>query len=456
MSASSSKATPPVVSAAAGENDLTLSPAEDRVVRKVLRYVIPLAVVGLFFSFIDRTNIAVAGPAMEESLGLTPKMFGLASGLFFIGYVFFEIPSNLALKRFGARLWLARIMVSWGAICVAMSFVQGATSLYAMRFLLGVAEAGFYPGVLFYLSLFVPARQLTKAYSLFQIGIPVSLAVGSVLTSALLTMHGFMGLDGWQWVFIVEGGATILIGLVFLLAMSSTPAQARWLTADEKQTLARAIARDRDTDDDGAHGGRAVLEILRNPQVWYYCVVYTFMMLGFYSVTYWLPQIIKLKFSLGTVESGLLSAVPWAIATFALVAVSRYTSRHGRRALVLTIVLFWCAVGMLLSSLANFGVIAFIGLCMGACIQAAVPLLYSFPSQHFPGARGAVALALVNSIGNIGGFFGPYLLGWLREGTGTDTIGLLLLSLSFVAAGTLSLGLTRQLRRSPAYVEGIE
>ncbi|MBT2412484.1 MFS transporter [Streptomyces sp. ISL-12] len=419
---------------------------------KVIRHLVPLAVIGLFVSFVDRTNIAVAGPAMESALGLTPAVFGLASGLFFVGYVLFEVPSNLALRRYGAKMWIARIMVSWGVVCMLTALVQGVTSLYVTRLLLGIAEAGFYPGVLFYLSLFLPARRLTRAYSLFQIGIPVSLALGSVLTSALLTMDGLLGIADWQWVFIIEGALAVVIGVVSFVKMPSTPKAATWLSDEEKTALQTAIERDQNLDEaDDAHGTQAVWAILRNRQVWYYSVVYMLMMLGFYSVTYWLPQVIELKMHAGTVTSGLLSAIPWTVATIALVIASRRLQNRSRRT-TLAITLAVSAAGMLLASLTDNAVFALLGLCIGACIQVAVPLLYSFPSQHFPGAKGAVALALVNSIGNIGGFIGPYLLGLLRESTSSDRAGLLVLSSSFMLAAVLSLGLQRQLRKSPAYI----
>ncbi|MDR5765849.1 MULTISPECIES: MFS transporter [unclassified Caballeronia] len=444
--------------AAVGRREAKPRTAEEaQLISKVLRHVIPLSVIGLFVSFIDRTNISVAGPDMEHAIGLTPETFGLASGLFFIAYLIFEIPSNLALKKYGAKVWIARIMITWGLVCVATALVKTPASLYVMRLLLGLAESGFYPGILFYLGLFVPARELTKAYALYQLGIPISLALGSMLTAAILLMDGFLGVAGWQWVFILEGGLAVVVGVICYIVMASHPGSAKWLTKVEAAALNELVNRDRKADDDeDAHGMKAVSLVFRNKQVWYYSVVYTFMMLGFYSVTYWLPQIIKHKFSLTNVQSGLLASIPWLTATVALFVVSWYVSKHGHRARVLTIVLVTCAVGMLASSLSSNAAVAFAGLCLGACIQAAVPLLYSFPSQHFPGAKGAVALALVNSIGQIGGFFGPYILGILRGATGSDTTGLLLLGSSFLLAALMSLGLSRQLRKSPAYVAGIE
>lgn len=433
----------------------TRSAEDSALISKVLWKIIPLAIIGLFVSFVDRTNISVAGPDMERAIGLTPETFGLAAGLFFIGYLLFEIPSNLALKKFGAKVWISRIMITWGLVCVATALVHTPQSLYVMRLLLGIAESGFYPGILFYLGLFVPARELTKAYSLYQLGIPISLGAGSMLTAGILKLDGAWGVAGWQWVFVIEGGMAIVVGIVCYLLMASRPASANWLSASEAQRLSDLIRQDR-KDDDGNedHGLAAIVAVLRNRQVWYYSAVYTFMMLGFYSVTYWLPQIIKHRFSVDNVQSGLLAGVPWLFAAIALIVVSNYVTKHGRRALVLTVVLGLCAIGMLISSLSSNGVLAFVGLCLGACIQAAVPLLYSFPSQHFPGAKGAVALALVNSIGQIGGFFGPYILGILRGATGADTAGLLLLASSFLMASVLSIGLTRQLKHSASYVEG--
>lgn len=426
---------------AEGERTDTRSATEKAVVNKVIRAIIPLSVIGLFASFIDRTNIAIAGPEMAEPLGLTPTMFGLAAGLFFVGYVLFEIPSNFALKKFGARVWIARIMLTWGAVCVGMAFVQGATSLYIMRFLLGVAEAGFYPGILFYISLFVPKKDLTRAYSMFQLGIPISLAIGSVFTSSLLYMHNVFGLDGWQWVFIIEGGLTILLGILWFFASSDEPASAKFLTNSDKSTLTAILKRERGSSDKDDHSASAIGDILKSRRAWLFAFVYVFMMVGFYSVTYWAPQIIKLRMGLTNAEAGLMSAIPWVFAALSLFLASKLVSKTGKRVSLLIGILAFCGVGMLISSLTSNSYIALIGLCMGACIQAAVPLIYAITSHEFDGTKNAVALAFVNSFGNIGGFLGPYLLGVLRDGSGNDIGGLLLLSSSFFVAGLLSIRL---------------
>lgn len=413
---------------------------EQAIINKVLRAIIPISVIGLFASFIDRTNIAIAGPEMSGPLGLTPTMFGLAAGLFFVGYVLFEIPSNFALKKFGARIWIARIMITWGLICLATAWVQGATSLYIMRFLLGVAEAGFYPGILFYISLFVPKQHLTRAYSLFQLGIPVSLAIGSVFTASLLYMHGFLGLDGWQWVFIIEGGLTVVLGILWLFGSASEPQKATFLSEAEKSTLLQMLKRDRKADHDD-HGLTAITAIMKSNRAWLFAFIYVFMMIGFYSVTYWAPQIIKQKMGLSNASAGMMSAIPWVFAAVSLFLASRYVSKTGNRVATLIGILVFCGCGMLISSLASDPRIALVGLCMGACIQAAVPLIYAITSHEFNGTQNAVALAFVNSFGNIGGFLGPYLLGYLRDTTGADTSGLLILSSSFVLAAVFSISL---------------
>lgn len=423
---------------------------QQRIVSKVIRKIMPLALIGIFVSYVDRTNLSVAGPDMQAALGLTPAMFGLASGLFFIGYVLFEIPSNIALQRYGAKLWIARIMVTWGLICMGTSLVTGATSLYIFRLLLGIGEAGFYPGILFYLSLFVPIRYLTRAFAVFQIGIPISLALGSALTAALLTMDGILGISGWQWVLIIEGALAVVVGIITCFAMASTPEKARWLTAREKQTLIAAIRSDRNSEADDSHGLSAIASVMKTRAAWYYCFQYTSMLIGFYAVTYWLPQIIKLRFSVSAVQAGLLSAVPWVFCAIGLFTLSRIPPREKNRAGVLSAILMLAAVGLTMSAFAQSAILAFAGLCMAACMQAAVPLFYSFPSQHFAGARAAVALALVNSVGNIGGFFGPYILGVFRQTFHTDTVGLVFLAGTFVIAACMALGLPRQLRSAEA------
>ncbi len=271
--------------------------------RKAILRIVPLAIVGLFLSFIDRTNIAVAGSDMSSALGLSPTTFGLASGLFFISYIILGIPSNLALQRFGARFWLALILILWGVVCMGTALVKGAGSLYVMRLLLGIGEAGFFPGVLFYLSQFIPAQKLPRAYSFFQLGIPLSLSLGSAMTSGLLTLNGTIELSGWQWVFIIEGGSAVLLGLVWFAVMARSPTTAAWLSPQEKEVLTAAIERDRSRNGNGdQNNSMTAILVLKNSQLWYYTAVFFFMQLGFLSVTYWLPQIIKLRFAANSVE----------------------------------------------------------------------------------------------------------------------------------------------------------
>ncbi|OZI57842.1 hypothetical protein CAL27_20795 [Bordetella genomosp. 1] len=414
---------------------------EARIVDKIIRAIVPLAIIGLFVSYIDRASLAIAGPEMAGPLGLTPAMFGLSAGLFFIGYVLFEVPSNFALRRVGARIWLARIMVTWGLVCLGTAWVGGPTSLYVMRFLLGVAEAGFYPGVLFYISLFLPRKHLARAFSMFQLGIPVSLAIGSIFTSTILYMHGMLGVSGWQWVFIIEGAITMIVGVIWYVVTSRGPADAKFLEPSEKTALIQMLRRDGEQTDE--HGIAAFMEVLKSPRAWLFSIIFIFMMLGFYSVIYWLPQIIKHRMGLSNIDAGMMSAIPWVVSAIALFVSSRYVSWSGRRVPALIFVLAFCGVGMLISSQAESAFVALVGLSMGAVIQSAVPLLYAVVSHEFNGTRNAIALAFVNSVGGIGGFIGPYVLGLIRQSTGGDAQGLLVLSLSFFIAALIAVSLLR-------------
>lgn len=435
---------------AKGEADKQVS-QQDKVFAKVKRHIIPIAILGLFVAFIDRTNLSVAGHSMSESLSLSPAAFGLAAGLFYLGYILTEVPSNIALRRYGARRWIARIMISWGAITMLTMFVNTPESLYVARFLLGIAEAGFYPGILFWMSFWLPSRSLTRAYSLFQLGIPISLAIGSLVTAQLLRMDGLAGIHGWQWVFLIEGGAAVLMGLFTLKYMANSPAEAKWLSQEEKQILSEALSQDAAAvhEDDSGHS-KALRQVFTSGAAWAYSACFLFMMIGFWTVTYWLPQILQDRLQVDTVQAGVLSAVPWVISGLSLLIVSKRIENGASLERSMVGVLFFCAIGFALSSLASSATVAFIGLCMAACIQAAVPLLFSFPSRHFDGARAAVALAMVNSVGSLGGFIGPVLLGWMKGATGSNQAGLLAMAGAFVIAGIIAAILPKILRAAKA------
>lgn len=426
---------------------------QDKVFLKVKRHIIPIAILGLFVAFIDRTNLSVAGHSMSESLALSPTAFGLAAGLFYLGYILTEVPSNIALRRYGARRWIARIMISWGAVTVLTLFVNTAESLYLARFLLGIAEAGFYPGILFWMSFWLPSRSLTRAYSLFQLGIPISLALGSLFTAQLLRLDGIAGLHGWQWVFLIEGGAAVAMGFFTLKFMADKPEDAKWLSAEEKLVIANALEKEAVAEPESDRGHtHALREVFTSGAAWAYSVCYLFMMIGFWTVTYWLPQILQERLHVDSVEAGVLSAIPWVISGLSLLIVSKRVEKGGSLTGALVGVLIFCSIGFVISSLATSGLAAFVGLCMAACIQAAVPLLFSFPTRHFNGARAAVALAMVNSVGSLGGFIGPVLLGWMKGATGSNQAGLLAMAGAFVIAALLAAILPSILRSAKTTV----
>ncbi|MZG13962.1 MFS transporter [Streptomyces sp. SID5914] len=408
---------------------------------KVKRRLLPLLILALFIAYVDRVSIGVTATSMEQDIGLTASAFGFAAGLFFVGYALAEVPSNVALVRFGARRWIARIMLTWGLATVAIVFVQSAPLLYALRFLLGLAEAGLYPGILLYLTYWFPGRTRARAYSLFELGVPVSLALASVLTSLILSMDGVAGLAGWRWVFLLTGLPAVLLAFVVLRYLPDGPAEARWLGQAERACLMDRV----EAETPAGHHSASVWSAVRQPSVWGFAGMYFCMVLGFWSITYWLPQIVQQRFATGPVASGLLSAIPWATAVVAILVVSKTSDRTGDRRRHILVCLGLAAIGMAMAAATSSAVLALAGLCLaGAGMQAAVPLFWSYPAARYSGPAVAVALALINSIGNIGGFVGPYLLGVFQDLFGNTRDGLYVMAGFFLLAAMSSPLLDRQ------------
>lgn len=429
--------------------DASPNPALERaILKKVSWRLMPVLMLGLFISYVDRANLGVLFTPLSQDLGLTASGFGLAAGLFYLGYLIFEIPSNMAMVKFGARRWTARIMVSWGVVTVALATVHSETALYTLRILLGVAEAGFFPGILFYLTLWYPPRALGRSYAILEIGIPVSLALGSALTSALLAMHGFWGLVGWRWVFILQGLPAILLGVYIFLAMPDRPAKAKWLSQSEKDYLESQIPT----------GGHATDElkqlpiILKNGLAWVFAVLYFSMVIGFWAVTYFLPKIVQERFHVDAVHAGFISSLPWVAAAIAIYVVSKTSAKTGDRRWHLLICLSGSALGLYLSAATQSPMLALIGLSMGAAgMQASVPLFWTMPSSVFRGAFAAVAIALINSVGNTSGLAGPWVLGFFSDLTGSTRTGLYWMSGFFLFSALLAFYLsTRTSRREGA------
>jgi len=414
---------------------------ERQIFRKVSMRILPVLILCFFINYVDRANLGVLFSPLSKDLGLSASSFGLAAGLFYVGYLLFEIPSNMALVRFGARVWIARIMISWGVVTVLLAASHSAPALYVLRFLLGVAEAGFFPGVIFYLTLWYPRNLLGQSYLILELSVPFSLALGSAVTSALLLLDGMGGIPGWRWVFMLEGLPAVLVGLWIFFTLPESPATAKWLTADERAYLLRAAAPGAMNAKDETRGMR---HIMSRPLAWLFAVLLFSMVIGFWAVTYFLPKIMQERFHVGAVQAGLMAAVPWAVAAIVIVVVAWTSAKTGDRKWHLLVCLVLSAAGLFVTAVTGSPLIALIGLCVGAAgVQASVPLFWTMPSASFAGPNAAVAIALVNCIGNTSGLVGPWLLGFSNDLTGNSRAGLFVMAGFCLFAGVLAFYLSK-------------
>ena len=290
---------------------------------------IPFLFLAYMVNFLDRVNVGFAALAMNEDLGLTPEMFGFGAGIFFLGYIAFEVPSNVALYRFGARLWIARIMISWGLVAAAMAFIVGEMSFYALRLLLGVAEAGFFPGIILYLTFWFPREERARIVSMFMAAVPIATVIGGPLSGALLGMHGLGGIAGWRWLFVIEALPAILLGALALAVLPDRPRDASWLTPAEAEALEARLAVE--AGEARRHGYEGLWQALTNPRVLLLGVTYFCLVIGLYGIGFWMPQVIK-TFGLSNLATGFLTAVPYLVAAIGMVLAGRHSDRTGERA----------------------------------------------------------------------------------------------------------------------------
>lgn len=405
---------------------------ESHVIRKVAWRLIPFLGVLYFFAFLDRVNVGFAALTMNADLGLSSAAYGIGAGIFFLGYVLFEVPSNLLLERYGARIWIARILVSWGLCSAAMAFVQGPWSFYAVRLLLGFAEAGFFPGIIYYLTCWFPSAYRARIIALFLLALPLSSVIGAPVSTALLGLD-MGGIAGWRWMFLFEALPTIVLGFVVLKVMTDRPAQAHWLTAEEREWLCQAC------DREAAHGHTSsLMQALALPRVWLQGLTYFGLIFGVYGFGFFLPQIIK---SLGTnsnFQVGLLTMVPYALTCVAMVLWGRHSDATGERSWHIAASALFGAVALFASGLVSNPVYAFAALSFAAVgIYSGLPSFWALVGKGLKGPAAAGTIAVINSIGNLGGFFGPSLIGMAKERTGTYTSSLLLIAIFLVAASVL-------------------
>lgn len=425
---------------------------ETRVLRKITLRIVPFVMLLYFIAFIDRVNIGFAALTMNKELGFSPTVFGFGAGIFFLGYFLFEVPSNLVLEKVGARIWIARVMITWGLISGAMAFVQGANSFYILRFLLGAAEAGFFPGIILYLSYWFPARQRAAVTAIFMAAAPLSTVLGSPVSGALLEMHGLLGLSGWQWMFLIEAAPAVILGIVVLFYMTDRPEKARWLRDDERNWLVTTM----NAESAGKAGtaSHSVWRGLADPRVIALSLVYFGTSAGLYTLGIWAPQIIK-EFGLSSLQVGFLNALPGIVAVVAMVLWARHSDRSGERTWHVVAACLLAAVGLVFAGFAGTVLAVLLALTLvNIGISSAKPPLWSMPTLFLSGSAAAAGIATINAIGNLGGFVGPAMIGWIKDLTGSFRGGLFFVAALLVLSAVLTLALARSQRSSAAAAAG--
>jgi ACS family tartrate transporter-like MFS transporter len=404
---------------------------------------LPFLLLLYIISWLDRVNVGFAKLQMNADLGFSDTVYGFGAGIFFIGYGLCEIPSNLLLVRYGARIWIARIMITWGLISAGMMFVQGETSFYVMRFMLGVAEAGFLPGIIYYLSQWFPREERARAVSWFMIGIPLSVVFGGPLSGWLLGFDGRLGLEGWQWLYIVEGLPAVLLGFVVLGYLTEKPEEARWLTPAQREWLSARIAAEH-VEAKSRHR-ISVGEALTHPTVWLLALIMFCCQTGSYGLTLWVPTIVKGLSGYTDIEVGFFSALPYIAAAIGMILIGRSSDRSGERFMHVAVPTAIGALGFIATGLLSSPIPAMMALAVAAVGDYGTRgPFWALPGKFLVGGSAAAAIALINSMGAVGGFVGPYAVGYLKDATGSFRSPL------FLLAGILFIGslLTVILRKS--------
>ena len=397
-----------------------MDPAQEAVLKKIAWRIVPLLTLAYVVNYLDRTNIGFAALTMNKDLGFTATEFGIGAGVLFIGYTVFEVPSNLALYRFGARRWIARIMITWGMVSALTALVVGVKSYYLARFALGVAEAGFFPGVAYYFAAWFPTQYRTRMLAWFLVAIPLSSVVGGPISGLLLELDGMLGLKGWQWLFIIEGIPAVILGIVVLRVLADRPDDATWLTGKERDILKGMLDAER-----RERPKSSVLTAVSDPRVVLLAVVQFGFTLGSYGVGIFLPQIIKTS-DLSNMVVSFLAAVPYVFASIGMIWWAWRVDRTGKKIGNLTIACGVAALGLAASVLSGNLVVALGALTVALVgITSARAIFWPIPTRFLSGVGAAAGLAFINSIGTIGGFAGPYLMGVMRDFTGSFTAGLL-------------------------------
>ncbi|WP_250453026.1 MFS transporter [Caballeronia sp. ATUFL_M2_KS44] len=421
---------------------------EDRAYSKAAWRLLPFLFLCYVAAYLDRVNVGFAKLQMLSDLGFSDTVYGLGAGIFFIGYFLFEVPSNIIMHRVGARLWIARIMITWAVISAASLFVKTPTMFYVMRFLLGVAEAGFFPGIVLYLTYWFPAVRRSRMNALFMIGIPVAGVVGGPLSGWIMSaFQGVGGWSNWQWLFVLEAIPSALLGVVTLICLPDSIAAATWLTEEEKRLLEANIQRD-----DAGKNHHAVSTVFSDLRIWKMAIIYFCCMMGLYGISFYLPTLVKATGVQSALEVGLLTAIPYACAVASMLFVARSSDRTGERRWHFAIPAALAGIGLFVSTQANTNVaVAMLALTVGtAGMLATMPVFWTYPSAILAGGSAAAAIGMINSIGNLAGFASASIIGWLKDVTHSTNAGIYCVSGALILGAVLALlGKRQALNASP-------
>jgi len=422
---------------------------EQRTIAKVSWRLLPLIVVIYFVAYMDRTNVGFAAISMNEDLGFTAYVYGWGAGIFFLGYFLFEVPSNVILEKTGARIWISRIMITWGLVAGAMAFITGPISFLVLRFLLGVAEAGFFPGMILYFTYWFPSKYRARVIAALFLAVPGSNAITAAISGALLQLDGVLGLRGWQWLFIVEAVPSVLLAFAVLALMTDRPAKAHWLSAQEKEWLETTLENERRAITK-QHSDFTLWRGLTDPRVLVLSIIYLTAVTGTYGITFFMPLMLK-SLGLSDFGTGLVTAIPYTIGTVGMVLWSISSDRTGERRLHFAAAYYLAAIGLIGAGFFNGTWWAVIAMSVAAIgIYGAKPAFWPLPSTFLTGTAAAGGIALINAIGNLGGFVGPYAVGWIKDATGSYAAGLYFLAGCAVVSSTIAVVALRERRRALA------
>jgi len=410
-------------------------------IARVVGRLIPFIFLCYVIAYIDRVNIGFAATELQRDLGLSDAAYGLGGGLFFLGYCLFEIPSNLILERVGARVWIARILIGWGLVSMGMMFVVGQWSFYVMRVLLGVAEAGFFPGIVLYLTYWIPAAERARSGALFMTAAPIAVVLGAPVSETLLALDGRLGLAGWQWLFLVEGLPAVILGIIALRFLTDRPEQAEWLAPRQREWLSLVMARER--AERAAHHAGSEIRALLSGRVLLICFIYFLNTLVTYGVFLWLPRILREASGFRGLRLSLITTLPFIVALIGMVLIGRHSDRTGERKGHVAACALTGALGLALAVAAQGNVtLIVLSFALSQLGQrSVVGVFWAIPPMFLGGTAAAAGIALINSIGNLGGFVGPTVMGWLRGTSGAYSSGLLVLAAALVLEAALVMSL---------------